>query len=231
MSYAIRGEIMKLELKEVTKIYNAGDSRTYAVNRVNLEISSRAFIAITGDSGSGKSTLLNLIGGIDVPTGGDICIEGVNIAALESDKRILYRRKNIGFIFQDFNLVDFLNVQDNILLPLSVSGKKIDKELYTELLKRLEIFELTKKYPNMLSGGQKQRVAIARAVLMQPKLILADEPTGSLDSRNTENVFKLLKDLAQEFEQTVIMVTHNLDLAKRCDSVIVMKDGNAYVNQ
>lgn len=222
---------MELKVEKVTKIFNSGDSQVYAVNEVNLQISKGAFVAITGDSGSGKSTLLNLIGGIDVPTGGEIWIEGVNIAGLESDKRTRYRRENIGYIFQDFNLVDFLNVQDNIILPLSVSGKEIDKELYKRVLKKLEIYELTRKYPSMLSGGQRQRVAIARAVLMEPKLILADEPTGSLDSRNTESVFGLLKKLAKEFEQTVIMVTHNLDLARRCDAVITMKDGNAYVNE
>lgn len=222
---------MEFELKKVTKIFNSGDSQVYAVNEVNLQISKGAFVAITGDSGSGKSTLLNLIGGIDVPTGGEIWIEGVNIAGLENDKRTLYRRENIGYIFQDFNLVDFLNVQDNILLALSVSGKEVDKKLYKSILKKLEIHDLTSKYPCMLSGGQKQRVAIARAILMNPKLILADEPTGSLDSRNTEIVFLLLKKLAQEFEQTVIMVTHNLELARRCDAVITMKDGKAYVNE
>lgn len=143
---------MELTLKKVTKIFNSGDSQVYAVNEVNLEIGKGDFVAITGDSGSGKSTLLNLIGGIDVPTGGEIWIEGVNIAGLENDKRTLYRRENIGYIFQDFNLVDFLNVQDNILLPLSVSGKEIDKELYRSILKKLEIYELTRKYPSMLSG-------------------------------------------------------------------------------
>lgn len=143
---------MELTLKKVTKIFNSGDSQVYAVNEVYLQINKGAFVAITGDSGSGKSTLLNLIGGIDVPTGGEIWIEGVNIAGLENDKRTLYRRENIGYIFQDFNLVDFLNVQDNILLPLSVSGKEIDKELYRSILKKLEIYELTRKYPSMLSG-------------------------------------------------------------------------------
>lgn len=222
---------MQLNLKDVCKIYEMGSNQVHAVNHVDLKVDTGDFVSITGDSGSGKSTLLNLIGGIDTPTSGEIWIDGIEISRLNVEKRTKYRRKNIGFIFQDFNLVDFLNVQDNIILPLSISGKKVDKELYTHILESLEIYNLVDKYPATLSGGQKQRVAIARAVLMEPKLILADEPTGSLDSRNTESVFKILKKLAQDFNQTIIMVTHNLELARRCDALITMKDGNVYVNQ
>lgn len=216
---------MELLLKNVSKIYKNGENVTYALRQVNLEINQRNVIAITGDSGSGKTTLLKLIGGIERPSEGEIWINKTNITDLTSEQRVIYRRKNIGFIFQDFNLVEFLNVQDNILLPISLVNGNIDKEKYTYLIETLRISKLVGKYPNTLSGGEKQRVAIARALLMQPRLILADEPTGNLDSRNTEEVFCLLKRLSEEFDQTTIMITHDLKLANRCEKVLRIKDG------
>ena len=219
---------MELFLKNVSKIYRNGENVTYALTQVDLEIKQRKFVAITGDSGSGKTTLLKLIGGIEKASEGEIWLDKTNITNLTSEQRVIYRRENIGFIFQDFNLVEFLNVQDNILLPISLVNGDINKEKYTYLLETLRISKLVGKYPNTLSGGEKQRVAIARALLMQPRLILADEPTGNLDSRNTEEVFWLLKRLSEEFEQTTIMITHDLKLADRCDRVLTMKDGRLY---
>lgn len=219
---------MELFLKNVSKIYRNGENVTYALTQVDLEIKQRKFVAITGDSGSGKTTLLKLIGGIEKASEGEIWLDKTNITNLTSKQRVIYRRENIGFIFQDFNLVEFLNVQDNILLPISLVNGDINKEKYTYLLETLRISKLVGKYPNTLSGGEKQRVAIARALLMQPRLILADEPTGNLDSRNTEEVFCLLKRLSEEFEQTTIMITHDLKLADRCDRVLTMKDGRLY---
>lgn len=219
---------MELFLKNVSKIYRNGENVTYALTQVDLEIKQRKFVAITGDSGSGKTTLLKLIGGIEKASEGEIWLDKTNITNLTSEQRVIYRRENIGFIFQDFNLVEFLNVQDNILLPISLINGDINKEKYTYLLETLRISKLVGKYPNTLSGGEKQRVAIARALLMQPRLILADEPTGNLDSRNTEEVFCLLKRLSEEFEQTTIMITHDLKLADRCDRVLTMKDGRLY---
>lgn len=219
---------MELFLKNVSKIYRNGENVTYALTQVDLEIRQRKFVAITGDSGSGKTTLLKLIGGIEKASEGEIWLDKTNITNLTSEQRVIYRRENIGFIFQDFNLVEFLNVQDNILLPISLVNGDINKEKYTYLLETLRISKLVGKYPNTLSGGEKQRVAIARALLMQPRLILADEPTGNLDSRNTEEVFCLLKRLSEEFEQTTIMITHDLKLADRCDRVLTMKDGRLY---
>ena len=219
---------MELFLKNVSKIYRNGENVTYALTQVDLEIKQRKFVAITGDSGSGKTTLLKLIGGIEKASEGEIWLDKTNITNLTSEQRVIYRRENIGFIFQDFNLVEFLNVQDNILLPISLVNGDINKEKYTYLLETLRISKLVGKYPNTLSGGEKQRVAIARALLMQPRLILADEPTGNVDSRNTEEVFCLLKRLSEEFEQTTIMITHDLKLADRCDRVLTMKDGRLY---
>lgn len=219
---------MEFFLKNVSKIYRNGENVTYALTQVDLEIKQRKFVAITGDSGSGKTTLLKLIGGIEKASEGEIWLDKTNITNLTSEQRVIYRRENIGFIFQDFNLVEFLNVQDNILLPISLVNGDINKEKYTYLLETLRISKLVGKYPNTLSGGEKQRVAIARALLMQPRLILADEPTGNLDSRNTEEVFCLLKRLSEEFEQTTIMITHDLKLADRCDRVLTMKDGRLY---
>ena len=170
---------MELFLKNVSKIYRNGENVTYALTQVDLEIKQRKFVAITGDSGSGKTTLLKLIGGIEKASEGEIWLDKTNITNLTSEQRVIYRRENIGFIFQDFNLVEFLNVQDNILLPISLVNGDINKEKYTYLLETLRISKLVGKYPNTLSGGEKQRVAIARALLMQPRLILADEPTGN----------------------------------------------------
>lgn len=219
---------MKIVLKDVFKQYNGGGIEVRAVDHINIVVNSGDFLAIVGDSGSGKTTLLKLIGGVEEATSGEIWIDNINIVGLKKEDRILYRRKNIGFIFQDYNLVEFLDVQDNILLPVSLSKKEIKQEKYDYILEYLGISEIKRKYPNMLSGGQKQRVAIARAILMEPQIILADEPTGNLDSRNTEEVFTLLKKLAAKYEQTVMLVTHNIMLAKQCNYILNMKDGKIY---
>lgn len=219
---------MKLLVKDLVKIYGVEKNQIAAVDKVDLIVEEQSFSAIIGDSGSGKSTLLKLIGGLESPSGGEIWLDNVNIATLKGDKLICYRRENIGFIFQDYNLVDFLTVKENIMLPVDLIKRKPELDLFNHIIEQLGIEKFLNYNPVTLSGGEKQRVAIARALFMQPKLILADEPTGSLDSRNTEEVFNLLKDLSQKFKQTIIMVTHNIELAKRCDALIEMKDGKIY---
>lgn len=219
---------MYILAKNLVKIYGNKENKVIAVDNVNLNIEEGKFLAIVGDSGSGKSTLLKLIGGLESLTSGELRFGETNLHNLKEDKLILYRRENIGFVFQDFNLIDFLTVKENIIFPVKFFKKNIDNELFNILVDRLKIRKILDYNSEVISGGEKQRVAIARALLMKPKLILADEPTGSLDSKNTEEVFVLFKELAKSFSQTVVMVTHNLELAKRCDEIIEMKDGKAY---
>lgn len=219
---------MELTIKNLSKKFGDSTNQVLAVNNVSFHIKERTFVAIIGDSGSGKSTLLNLIGGLETATSGEIWLDNTNITSLAGDSFIHYQRENIGFVFQEFNLVDFLTVKENIVLPVSLINRNINNILFEQIVTHLGIEKLLNKYPATLSGGEKQRVAIARALFIEPKLILADEPTGSLDSRNSEEVFKLLKQLSEKFEQTIIMVTHNLSLAQKCDKVMRMKDGKIY---
>lgn len=219
---------MELTIKNLSKKFGDSTNQVLAVNNVSFHIKERTFAAIIGDSGSGKSTLLNLIGGLETATSGEIWLDNTNITSLAGDSFIHYQRENIGFVFQEFNLVDFLTVKENIVLPVSLINRNINNILFEQIVTHLGIEKLLNKYPATLSGGEKQRVAIARALFIEPKLILADEPTGSLDSRNSEEVFKLLKQLSEKFEQTIIMVTHNLSLAQKCDKVMRMKDGKIY---
>ena len=201
----------------------------HALKDVSFTVRQGEFIAIVGTSGSGKSTLLNLIGGLDTPTQGQIIIRGHDIAALNRKELTVFRRRNIGFVFQNYSLMPVLNVYDNVALPVTFDrGKHVDHEYIRELLKELGLWEKRKRYPNELSGGQQQRTALARALANKPALILADEPTGNLDSATTVEVMGLLKESSRKYSQTILMVTHNEALAQACDRIIRIEDGMLY---
>lgn len=215
-----------LEVKNVSKTYGYGANKVNALDGISLSVSQGEFAAIVGTSGSGKSTLLNLIGGLDVPTKGDIIIRNHNIAELKKKELSVFRRRNIGFVFQNYSLMPVLNAYDNIALPVSFDkGKYVDHKYIETLMNGLGIWDKRDKYPNELSGGQQQRVAIARALANKPAVILADEPTGNLDSKNTVDVMGLLKNSSIEYNQTILMVTHNENIAQTCDRIIRIEDG------
>lgn len=217
-------EILKVE--DIKKYYGKKENLVKALEGVSFCMEKGSFVAVTGQSGSGKSTLLNLIGGLDVPTGGKIFVQGQDIAKLKRKEQTVFRRRNIGFIFQNYSLMPELSVYDNVVLPITMDfRKKVDHGYIKEILGTLGIWDKRKKTPNELSGGQQQRVAIARALANRPALILADEPTGNLDSRTTIDVMGLLKKSNREFGQTIIMVTHNEELAQSCDAILHIKDG------
>ncbi|HFH9414824.1 TPA: ABC transporter ATP-binding protein [Streptococcus pyogenes] len=216
---------MTLIIDKVKKIYKQGEIEVKAVNGVSFTVKEGEFLSIIGDSGSGKTTLLNLIGGIDHQTEGKIMFDDVELNNLNEEELTEYRRKNIGFIFQEYNLIPILNVRENIILPLNLDGKEADNDYLDEILDLLEIKQKIFAFPNQLSGGQQQRVAIARALISKPKVILADEPTGNLDQRNSQNIMELFVQMNKKFNQTIIMITHNLELTKYCDRVIRILDG------
>lgn len=214
-----------LEVKRAEKIYGSGEQAVHALRGVSFDVEQGEFTAIVGTSGSGKSTLLNLIGGLDTPTSGELLIRGRDIASLNRKELTIFRRRNIGFVFQDYSLMPVLNVYDNVALPVTFDKGKVKHRFIEELLKELGLWDKRKKYPNELSGGQKQRVAIARALANKPAVILADEPTGNLDSRTTAEVMGLLKESGRKYHQTILMVTHNEMIAQSCDRVIRIEDG------
>lgn len=217
-----------LTLEQVEKTYKTNDHAVKAVRDVSFQIQEGEFTAIVGTSGSGKSTLLNLIGGLDQPTSGKIIVKGRQIHHLSRKEMTLFRRRNIGFVFQNYSLMPVLNVYDNVALPMMFEkkkNKKKNKNTIEMLLHELGLWEKRKKYPNELSGGQQQRVAIARALATRPAILLADEPTGNLDSNTAKEVLALLKSTAQKYRQTVLMVTHNDLLASQCDRIIRIEDG------
>ncbi|HIR26700.1 MAG TPA: ABC transporter ATP-binding protein [Candidatus Choladousia intestinigallinarum] len=215
-----------LQVKQVHKIYGEKENKVYALRDVSFSVEQGAFIAVVGTSGSGKSTLLNLIGGLDTPTQGEIVIRGRNIGALKRKELTIFRRRNIGFVFQDYSLMPVLNVYDNVALPVTFDkGKHIDCPYIQELLRELGLWEKRTRYPSELSGGQQQRVALARALANKPALILADEPTGNLDSGTTVEVMGLLKESSRRYHQTILMVTHNEALAQATDGIIRIEDG------
>lgn len=215
-----------LELQNVRKIYGEQESQVKALRNVNMQVEEGEFVAIVGTSGSGKSTLLNLIGGLDNPTQGKIFIKNREIGSLSRKKLTIFRRRNIGFVFQNYSLMPVLNVYDNVALPITFDrGKHINHKFIEELLRELGIWEKRKKYPNELSGGQQQRVAIARALVNKPAILLCDEPTGNLDSATTIEVMGLLKSSCRKYKQTILMVTHNEAIAQTCDRVIHIEDG------
>lgn len=218
-----------LEVQHVVKTYGSHQNQVTALSDVNFAAEQGEFIAIVGTSGSGKSTLLNLLGGLDVPTEGKISIRGHDIGSLTRKEQTIFRRRNIGFVFQNYSLMPVLNVYDNVALPVTFDkGSHVDREHIRELLNELGLWEKRKRYPSELSGGQQQRVAIARALANKPALLLADEPTGNLDSKTAVEVIGLLKASSQKYHQTVLMVTHNEALAQTCDRIIRIEDGRLY---
>ncbi|KPI49875.1 MULTISPECIES: ABC transporter ATP-binding protein [unclassified Clostridioides] len=215
-----------LMTNNLVKHYGKDETKVKALNGVSIEIERATFTAIVGTSGSGKSTLLNIIGGLDNPTSGDVIIKGKNISKIGKKDLTVFRRRNIGFIFQNYSLIPVLNTYDNITLPVTLDrGNNVDHEYIEMLMNTLGIWDKRLKFPNELSGGQQQRVAIARALANKPALILADEPTGNLDSKTTMEVVCLLKESSAKFHQTILMVTHNENIAQVCDSIIHIEDG------
>ncbi len=215
-----------LEFSHIEKIYGAKENQVRALCDINLRIKEGEFAAIVGTSGSGKSTLLNLAGGLDKPTKGKILVKGKEIDSLTRKELAIFRRRNIGFVFQNYSLMPVLNVYDNVALPVTFDrGRHVNHKYIEELLRELGIWEKRKKYPGELSGGQQQRVAIARALANKPAILLADEPTGNLDSATTVEVIGLLKESCRRYSQTILMVTHNETIAQTCDRIIHIEDG------
>ena len=209
------------------KYYNTDTYEVHALDGIDLSVEEGEFLAIIGTSGSGKSTLLNLLGGLDVPTEGGVWIRGESLRDMEEEERTIFRRRNIGFVFQQYNLIPVINIYENLVLPLRVDGADLDEELLKEVTEQLQIQELLERLPQTLSGGQQQRAAIARALISKPAILLCDEPTGSLDSGNSREVIRLLQTCAKRFHQTVLLVTHQEELAKTADRVIRITDGKA----
>ena len=215
-----------LKTVNLTKIYGYGENEVLALNKANIEVKQGEFVAILGTSGSGKSTFLNLVGGLDTPTKGEIFIKGKDISKLKKEEQTIFRRRYIGFVFQNYSLMPVLNVYDNVVLRISFDkGQGINHEYIKSLLTELGLWDKRKKYPYELSGGQQQRVAIARALANKPAIILADEPTGNLDSKTTSEVIGVLKSSSHKYNQTIIMVTHNEVLAQACDRILRIEDG------
>ncbi len=220
------GDVMRiLEVKDVFKHYGSGENLVRAVDGISFSVGKGEFIAVVGTSGSGKTTLLNLIGGLDFLDQGEIWIEGQEISRFSQDELTVFRRRKIGFVFQNYNLVTVLNSYKNIIMPVRLDGNKPDNKYIKRITSVLGIGNKLKAYPNQLSGGQQQRVAIARALAAKPALVLADEPTGNLDSRTSQEVMGLLKTTSREFAQTVIMITHNEEIAQLADRIIHIEDG------
>ena len=214
-----------LQTTELKKYYGAKPNITRALDGVTLSIEKGEFVAIVGTSGSGKSTLLNMIGGLDVPTSGKVIVDGRELSTLKDEQLTIFRRRKIGFIFQNYNLVPVLNVYENIVLPVELDGNKVDKKFMKEVVQMLGLEDKLNNMPNNLSGGQQQRVAIARALVSKPAIVLADEPTGNLDSKTSADVLGLLKTTSQEFHQTLVMITHNNEIAQLADRIIRIEDG------
>lgn len=214
-----------LEVKNISKTYGSGEAAVAALKNVSFSVEKGEFLAIVGESGSGKSTLLNMIGALDSPTSGKVIIDGKDIMAMKDNAATVFRRRNIGFIFQAFNLIPELTVEQNIVFPLLLDYQKPDQKYLDELLKVLNLENRRKHLPSQLSGGQQQRVAIGRALITRPSIILADEPTGNLDSKNSSEVIALLKDASRKYEQTIIMITHNRVIAQSADRILQVKDG------
>lgn len=214
-----------LETKSLKKYYGKDENIVKAIDNTSLEINQGEFVAIVGKSGSGKSTLLHMLGGLDRPTSGSVYIDNKDIFSLNDDKLSIFRRRKIGFIFQYYNLIQSLNVWENIILPIGLDNRKVDIEFVNEILKTLGLDDKKEKLPNTLSGGQQQRVAIARALASRPAIILADEPTGNLDSKTSDEVMTMLKTMVRKYSQTLIMITHDEGIAQMADRVIHIEDG------
>ena len=218
-----------LETKDLKKYYGSGDTQVKALDGVDLTVENGEFVAIVGTSGSGKSTLLHMLGGLDRPTGGTVTVDGKELSAMRDEELTIFRRRKIGFVFQNYNLVPVLNVYENIVLPIQLDGNQPDKAYVDQIIETLGLGNKLQNLPNNLSGGQQQRVAIARALAAKPAIILADEPTGNLDSATSLDVMGLLKVTAQKFSQTIVMITHNEELAQMADRIIRIEDGRIVV--
>ena len=214
-----------LEVKNLYKTYGSGETAVQALKDVSFSVPKGEYVAVVGESGSGKSTLLNLLGALDVPTSGKVWIDGKDIFTMNDQKLTVFRRRNIGFIFQAFNLIPELTVEQNIIFPVLLDYQKPDKKYLEELLDVLKLKERRNHLPSQLSGGQQQRVAIGRALITRPSLILADEPTGNLDTKNTSEVITLLKETSQKYEQTIVMITHSRSIAQTADRILQVSDG------
>jgi len=216
-------EILKVE--NLTKVYGKGQTKVVALNDVSFSVNKGEFVAIIGASGSGKSTLLHMLGGVDRPTSGKVFIEGKDIFSLNDDKLAIFRRRQVGLIYQFYNLIPILNVEENITLPLSLDNRKIEKKELDDMINLLGLNERRKHLPNELSGGQQQRTSIGRALITKPSIILADEPTGNLDSEASDEIISLLKMSNKKYKQTIIVITHDLEIAAEADRVITIEDG------
>ncbi len=214
-----------LETRNLRKIYGSGDTEVRALDGVNLSVDSGEFVAIVGTSGSGKSTLLHMLGGLDRPTSGSVIVDGKDIFSLKDEALTIFRRRKIGFVFQSYNLVPVLNARENIVLPIQLDGRQVDEDFLDKIVNTLGLEKKLGSLPSQLSGGQQQRVAIARALAAAPAIILADEPTGNLDSRTSQDVLSLLKVTSQKFAQTIVMITRNEEIAQTADRIIRIEDG------
>ena len=214
-----------LQTKDLRKIYGAGDTEVRALDGVDLTVEKGEFVAVVGTSGSGKSTLLHMLGGLDRPTSGTVTVDGREIFALKDEELTIFRRRKIGFVFQNYNLVPVLNVYENIVLPIQLDGRAEDRGYVDQIIETLGLEKKLRSLPNNLSGGQQQRVAIARALAAKPAILLADEPTGNLDSKTSQDVMGLLKVTSQRFAQTIVMITHNEEIAQMADRIVRIEDG------
>lgn len=214
-----------LEVKSISKTYGSGEAAVHALKDVSFSVPKGEFVAIVGESGSGKSTLLNMVGALDTPTSGKVFIDGKDIFSMKDSNLTIFRRRNIGFIFQSFNLIPELDVEQNIIFPVLLDYQKPDKKYLEEILTVLNLKERRHHLPSQLSGGQQQRVAIGRALITRPSLILADEPTGNLDMQNSSEVITLLKEAARKYEQTIVMITHSRSIAQTADRILQVSDG------
>ena len=217
-------EILKVE--NLTKIYGEGNNKVVALDNVSFTVEKGEFLAIVGASGSGKSTLLHLLGGVDKPTKGKVYVDGKDIYELSDDNLAIFRRREVGLIYQFYNLIPIINVEENITLPLELDNRKVDEEDLKQVINNLGLSKRKKHLPNELSGGQQQRVSIGRALITHPAIILADEPTGNLDSKSSNEIVELLRKTNKEYKQTIIMITHNMEIAKIADRIIEIEDGH-----
>ena len=218
-----------LETRDLRKVYGAGDTEVRALDGVHLTVEKGEFVAVVGTSGSGKSTLLHMLGGLDRPTSGSVTVDGREIFQLKDEELTIFRRRKIGFVFQNYNLVPVLNVYENIVLPIRLDGKVEDRAYVEQIIATLGLEKKLQNLPNNLSGGQQQRVAIARALAAKPAIILADEPTGNLDSKTSQDVLSLMKITSQKFAQTMVMITHNEEIAQTADRIVRIEDGRIVV--
>ena len=214
-----------LETRGLTKLYGSGETQVRALDGIDLTVERGEFVAVVGSSGSGKSTFLNMVGGLDVPTSGEVIVDQKRLRDLTDDELTVFRRRKIGFVFQQYNLIPMLTVWENIILPLKMDGRRVDEAYLREITGILGLEERLDRIPGQLSGGQQQRVAIARALAIKPALLLADEPTGNLDSRTSQDVLGLLKITGRKFDQTVVMITHNEEIAQLADRIVRIEDG------